>query len=539
MRLQLRLPLVALALAGLVGCGSGSTASQAIGQSGGTITLESGASVQIPAGAVSKGVDVAIELVDDAAAQGWAALPDGVASADATSVVLTPHGTTFEKPVTVTMPSTLTGTEVILLQLDDEASTEWKPAGPITVGAGEISFDVMHFSVYSAVNVAAGSCPCWSGADLVSYKAKAAAQQATTAWQNWAGGTYDIQYVPFTIAGARQAELRVSSQTNTKFFCERVSGDATKWFAPIQKTITVAEHAACRGLLYANMAQNVAGRQLAVFADVVPAGDSLEVSVEITDAAGAKKQYPLTLSASLELGWLTQVFADGVAFDVTIKRQPATTTCTIATPKGTLQGANHAVEVTCVNTGCTVELNGSAATIGASPVTTPIALKRPALCTFYKAADDKGVVRAGVLLVHDRAFPAGFDLESVASWGSYASGGGQILGFVSFADGPALPLTVQSGPLGDVTLMGAVGLGTIEFVPDSSTFNLTAVDAGAKTFEMSLALTVQGGDFAWPPVSNDPMSSDPEEKDRTKHEDLTGTVTGKISGTFDELEFTP
>ncbi|MEZ4268508.1 MAG: hypothetical protein R3F39_19255 [Myxococcota bacterium] len=526
-------------MSGLFGCGSGSSASQAIGATGGTITLESGASVVIPAGAVSKGVDVAIELVDDSAAQGWAALPEGVIAAAATSVVLTPHGTTFDKPVTVTMPTTLTGTEVVLLQLDDESSTEWKPAGPITVGAGEISFDVMHFSVYSAVNVAAGSCPCWSGAELASYKTKAAAQSATTQWQNWAGGTYNVHYVPFTVAGARKAELRVSSQTNTKFFCERVSSDATAYFAPIQKTITVAEHAACLGLLYASMAQNVPGRQLAVFADVVPAGDSLEVSVAVTDSAGAKKQYPLTLSASLELAWLQQIFADGAAYDVTITRQPATTTCTIANPKGTLQGANHAVEVTCVNTGCNVELTGSAATLGASPTTTPISLKRPALCSFYKDTDDKGVVRAALLLVHDRPFPAGFDLESVASWSAYAAGGGQVLGFVSFADAIAVPLTKQTGGLGDVTLMGAAGLGTIEFVPDSSSFDITAVDASAKTFEMSLTLTVQGGDFAWPPVSQNPTSTDSEEKDRTKHEDLTGTATGKISGTYTEVTFTP
>src|SRR5689334_14058848 len=70
-----------------------------IGAAGGTVTGPRGAQVVIPAGALASEVRINIEETS----AGAPALPTGVVSVGPT-FALTPHGTTFAVPVTLTLP---------------------------------------------------------------------------------------------------------------------------------------------------------------------------------------------------------------------------------------------------------------------------------------------------------------------------------------------------------------------------------------------------------------------------------------------------
>lgn len=70
-----------------------------IGAAGGTVTGPNGAKVSVPAGALTNDTRILIELVSSGAPP----LPTGYAS-KGQAFAFTPHGTTFAKPVTVTIP---------------------------------------------------------------------------------------------------------------------------------------------------------------------------------------------------------------------------------------------------------------------------------------------------------------------------------------------------------------------------------------------------------------------------------------------------
>ena len=89
----------------LFACGP-TTPQQTIGPEGGTVTAADGATVTVPPGALAQRVPVAISM----SSAGAPPLPAGMASAGPT-YALTPHGTEFLKPVTITLPlSAGTGT---------------------------------------------------------------------------------------------------------------------------------------------------------------------------------------------------------------------------------------------------------------------------------------------------------------------------------------------------------------------------------------------------------------------------------------------
>jgi sugar lactone lactonase YvrE len=136
--------------AALVACGgSDSTIPPAtIGPSGGTVTSAQGASVSIPAGALSS--EVAIQITTDTT--GAAPLPVNIAVSD--TFLLTPHGTTFSKPVTLTLPIDMTkvpaGGKVMLLKTD-ASLRNWAVLPGATVSGASISGSITSFSAPVAV----------------------------------------------------------------------------------------------------------------------------------------------------------------------------------------------------------------------------------------------------------------------------------------------------------------------------------------------------------------------------------------------------
>src|SRR5258706_5860068 len=137
MRRTLAAVLVLLAL----GCKK-SGASSSIGASGGIVSLSDGTSVAIPEGAVTKNVDISISQ----------SLTKAQAPAGALSAVyqFSPEGTTFLKPVTITM-SVPAGTASASLFWTQAGSTTLWEAGPAILSAATLIAQVEHFSCRFAV----------------------------------------------------------------------------------------------------------------------------------------------------------------------------------------------------------------------------------------------------------------------------------------------------------------------------------------------------------------------------------------------------
>lgn len=157
-RMALAVSAVAAVL-GLAGCsssnGSGGGAGPAppppppaatgIGPAGGTVTGSNGATMVVPAGALSQTVNLQITEI----AASSASVPAGVQPASAI-YALTPHGTTFAAPVTVTVPFDASrvpaGRTLQALKTTDTARTQWALLGGTTVSGSNASTQVSAFS---------------------------------------------------------------------------------------------------------------------------------------------------------------------------------------------------------------------------------------------------------------------------------------------------------------------------------------------------------------------------------------------------------
>jgi len=144
-------------LVGLAACGGGDDApaptpspppapppaGTVIGPTGGTVTGPSGTSVVIPAGALASNTTINIA----ASSPGTPALP-GSFTAAGQMFALTPHGTTFAMPVTVTIPLDPAlipaGQTPVLYKTN--AQGQWTEVVNATVGANTISGQVTSFS---------------------------------------------------------------------------------------------------------------------------------------------------------------------------------------------------------------------------------------------------------------------------------------------------------------------------------------------------------------------------------------------------------
>ena len=140
----------------LAGCGGGSDDAgggttpppppppSGIGASGGTVTETSGAKVVIPSGALTANTDIKVTQTS----AGAPALPAGITSFGQI-FAFTPHGTSFAKAVTITVPfdpaSVPAGTSVALYKTD-AALTTWTLVPGATVTGITMSGDVTGFS---------------------------------------------------------------------------------------------------------------------------------------------------------------------------------------------------------------------------------------------------------------------------------------------------------------------------------------------------------------------------------------------------------
>ncbi|MCA9666249.1 MAG: hypothetical protein KC503_11700 [Myxococcales bacterium] len=138
----------AIAATGLLlwACGGGDEAvTRAIGAAGGSVQNGS-AKVVVPAGALSKDTNIAIAVVGS----GYPAMPAG-ASRISDIYALTPHGTTFNAPATVTIPLRSAATAATLWKAE-AGSTQWHKVSGATVQAGSITASVSSFSFFAVTS---------------------------------------------------------------------------------------------------------------------------------------------------------------------------------------------------------------------------------------------------------------------------------------------------------------------------------------------------------------------------------------------------
>ena len=142
---------------GTTGTGGGSGGLGPIGPSGGTVTDESGASVSIPAGALSSETPITVDVVEGS---DLPKLADGV-TAVGPFVELTPHGTQFTVSVTVTLPYISTSTSLSVISIEDENDATWEEITGSSFDDGTATVELDHFSF---LTVAAGTpAACGNG----------------------------------------------------------------------------------------------------------------------------------------------------------------------------------------------------------------------------------------------------------------------------------------------------------------------------------------------------------------------------------------
>ena len=137
-------PVLLLALL-LAGCSEELQSVEAVvDREGGQIRHPAGASLGVPSAAVEHKV-LRIEVAAPTAAipQGWTEASPAFA--------FTPHGTTFEAPVTVSLPLETPGAQsVVVWRLEDESDQSWERIDEVTVRDGLAIFETNRFSIYLA-----------------------------------------------------------------------------------------------------------------------------------------------------------------------------------------------------------------------------------------------------------------------------------------------------------------------------------------------------------------------------------------------------
>jgi len=148
-------PVAALLAAALAaGCGSKSgTASPpapgspvVVDAAGGTVPGPGGASVTVPPGATATPVTIQVAP----ATAGAPALPADVTPSGPV-LAITPHGATFAKPVTVTLPvdaASLASGDLLVFKA--EAGGSWQPVLGFALGSGAVELEVTGFSYFFA-----------------------------------------------------------------------------------------------------------------------------------------------------------------------------------------------------------------------------------------------------------------------------------------------------------------------------------------------------------------------------------------------------
>lgn len=122
-----------------------SDTTQVTPQTGATLAVGDQARVQVNAGSVTENKSLQVAAVD---ADDLAAPVPEVATQP---FAFTPHRTTFEKPVTVTMRAATNANAV--LRLDDENDTTWEVVDGVTFANGTATFQTNHFCIYITAHI--------------------------------------------------------------------------------------------------------------------------------------------------------------------------------------------------------------------------------------------------------------------------------------------------------------------------------------------------------------------------------------------------
>ncbi len=144
-------------LLAVAGCGGGSDdeAPAALGAGGGTVSSPSGARIAIPAGALSQATAIVIED----GPSGAPSLPAGV-TAFGPVVAITPHGTAFAQPATVTVPfdpAALPAGATPTLYRAADAQSPWLPLTGTSINGSTMTAEVMSLSYYVVAGPAANA----------------------------------------------------------------------------------------------------------------------------------------------------------------------------------------------------------------------------------------------------------------------------------------------------------------------------------------------------------------------------------------------
>lgn len=126
---------------------SGAQPTSGIGSAGGTVTGPNGSQVVIPAGALSTNTSIGVAQ----SSQGAPPLPAGMTSAGP-MFALTPHGTQFAAPVTITIPydsSAASGAAPVLYKTN--AQNQWEPVSGATFASGMATAQISGFSYTQVV----------------------------------------------------------------------------------------------------------------------------------------------------------------------------------------------------------------------------------------------------------------------------------------------------------------------------------------------------------------------------------------------------
>lgn len=113
------------------------------------LALSTGASVVLPAGAVKSPVNIGIKRPSDTEAVGLVASVGRNRKIASAPYVVTPHGTTFEKDVKLTLPvaNAAAGKRLQVAWLENEQDKNWKVLGPATAVDKKVIVPLKHFSV--------------------------------------------------------------------------------------------------------------------------------------------------------------------------------------------------------------------------------------------------------------------------------------------------------------------------------------------------------------------------------------------------------
>jgi len=142
---------------GLAGCGDDSggasnggdtytgksSAAGEIGEAGGTLELDDGAKLTVPEGALAKRKTVSVQRVSVSEVP----LPDGLSLASK-AYAFEPHGTKFDKAVTLTLPFDASAKGTVVLKLDDESDETWEEVDGARFYDDVATVQTRSFSIY-------------------------------------------------------------------------------------------------------------------------------------------------------------------------------------------------------------------------------------------------------------------------------------------------------------------------------------------------------------------------------------------------------